>query len=64
MDDFGEIDPPAYELERKVINVHGRVEHESIIRDSEKCAELGLDQYYETIVYFRRWGGWLKDEVV
>lgn len=44
------------------INVNGRKEHEAIIKDADKCKELGLDQTYETIVYLNRWGKWLKNE--
>ena len=53
------VDPPAYIPERRVINVNGRHEHEAILKDAAKCAELGLDQMYETIVYLKRWGSWL-----
>lgn len=52
-------DPPAHLPERRVVNVNGRVEHEAILKDAAKCAELGLDQVYETIVYLNRWGSWL-----
>lgn len=45
----------------KWINVKGREEHEELLRDAEKCAELGLDQYYEVMVYLKRWGGWLNE---
>ena len=58
-DEFGGIDPPAELPETKWINVRGRAEHEAIIRDAAWCKELGLDQYYETMVYLKRWGGWL-----
>jgi hypothetical protein len=47
--------------EVEYIDVNGRQEHEDIIRNSEKCAELGIDQYYEIIVYLKRWGGWLHE---
>jgi hypothetical protein len=47
--------------ERKHINVRGRQEHEAIIRDAAWCKELGLDQYYEIMVYLKRWGGWLGE---
>lgn len=59
--DMEGIDPSADLPERKTINVRGREEHEAIIRDAEWCRELGLDQVYETIVYLRRWGGWLQN---
>jgi len=49
-------------IETKYIDIRGRKEHEAIIKDAKKCEELGLDQYYETIVYLKRWGGWLNDE--
>ena len=55
------IDPPAQQIERVVINVNGREEHEAIIKDALKCKELGIDQLYETMVYLNRWGGWLND---
>lgn len=53
------IEPPAQMLETKWINVNGRREHESILKNSEKCKELGLDQYYEIMVYLKRWGSWI-----
>ncbi len=59
--DGGE-DPPAHQPPRKIINVHGREEHEAILKNAEKCQELGLDQMYEIIVYLNRWGGWLSDQ--
>lgn len=55
------VDPPAHIPERKEIIVHGREEHEAVIRDAKKCEELGLDQYYEIMVYIKRWGGWLNE---
>lgn len=55
------IDPPTHEIERVFVNVKGREEHEAIIKDAIKCEALGLDQIYETIVYLKRWGGWLND---
>ena len=55
------IDPPANLPARKQINVRGREEHESYLRDPAKCKELGLDQTYEILVYLKRWGGWLRD---
>jgi hypothetical protein len=61
-DSFGGIDPPSERPEVKYINVKGREEHEAFLIDPRKCAEHGLDIYYETIVYLKRWGGWLKDE--
>ena len=54
------IDPPPQKLhDPEWINVEGREEHEAIIKDKSKCAELGLDQVYETIVYLKRWGSFL-----
>jgi hypothetical protein len=47
--------------ERKIVNVRGREEHEAVIRDAELCKELGLDQFYEAMVYLKRWGGWLGE---
>ncbi len=60
LDDYG-IDPPAERPPVKYININGREEHEAIIKDANKCAELGLDQYFEMMVYLKRWGGWLND---
>jgi len=60
-DQFGGIDPPAEIPETKWINVQGREEHEAIIKDAAWCEELGLDQIYETLVYLKRWGGWLGE---
>jgi len=51
--------PPAEQIPTKWINVNGRKEHEALLKDSKKCEELGLDQYYEIMVYLRRWGSWL-----
>ncbi len=56
------IDPPAHLPERKVIDVKGREEHEAFIKDAAKCQEHGIDQVYETMVYLKRWGGWLSQE--
>lgn len=56
---FQGIDPPAHLPERRTVDVHGREEHEAILKDPKKCEELGLDIYYETLVYLKRWGGWL-----
>ncbi len=55
-------DPTAYPPERKSIDVRGRKEHESWLKDPKKCAEYGLDVHYETMIYLKRWGGWLEDE--
>jgi hypothetical protein len=55
------IDPPAEQIPTKYINVNGRKEHEALLKDAEKCKELGLDQVYETIVYLNRWGSWLGE---
>lgn len=56
------IDPPAELPPVKWINVNGREEHEAVLKDSMKCEELGLDQYYEIMIYLKRWGGWMTDE--
>lgn len=53
------IDPPAQLPPRRLIEVNGREEHEAIIKDSAKCAELGIDQAYEKVLYLKRWGSWL-----
>lgn len=44
----------------KYINIRGREEHETVIKDADLCKEIGLDQLYESIVYFKRWNGWLS----
>lgn len=62
-DIFSGIDPPAQLPEIKCINVNGREEHEAMLKDSEKMLSLGLDPYFETMVYLKRWGGWL-DEIL
>lgn len=62
IDEFGSIDPSAEKLEPKWINVAGREEHEAILKDPEKMVSLGLDPFYEIMVYLQRWGGWLEDE--
>lgn len=59
--DFGGIDPPAELPPVKTIDVHGREEHEALLKDELKMLSLGLDPYYERMVYLRRWGGWLND---
>jgi hypothetical protein len=56
---FGGIDPPTHEIPRREFNVNGRKEHEAILKDHVKMKELGLDPYYETMVYLRKWGNWL-----
>lgn len=56
------IDPPAELPSVTYINVNGREEHEALLKDKAKMLELGLDPVYETIVYLKRWGGWLKDQ--
>lgn len=57
----GGIDPPAHRPETRYINVKGRKEHEALLKDPAKCKELGLDLMFETMVYLKRWGGWLED---
>lgn len=56
------IHPPSELLPIKWINVSGREEHEAVLKDPVKCEELGLDQYYEMMIYLNRWGGWMTDE--
>jgi len=56
------IDPPAEIPERIWVNVQGREEHEAIIKDGQKCKELGVCQAFEVMQYLNRWGGWLNDE--
>jgi hypothetical protein len=55
-------DPPREIPKRKSINVKGRKEHESFLKDPQKCKELGLDIVYERMIYLKRWGGWLEDQ--
>lgn len=47
-------------ISEKWINVNGREEHESILRDTNKMYSLGLDPVYEKMIYLRRWGSWLN----
>jgi hypothetical protein len=54
-------DQPADLPEVKYVNVRGREEHEAVIQDAELCKELGLDQFYEAMVYLKRWGKWLSE---
>lgn len=54
--------PPAEKIPVNYINVNGREEHEAMLRDPEKMQSLGLDPYFETMIYLKRWGGWLNDE--
>lgn len=56
-----EENPPAEQMMPKLIDVNGREEHEAILKDPKKCDELGLDIYFETMVYLKRWGGWLNE---
>ena len=46
-DEFCGIDPPTHEVPIRYINVNGREEHESLLRDEKKMLQLGLDPYYE-----------------
>jgi hypothetical protein len=61
-DAWGGVWPPDEIPFRREIEVHGRKEHEAILRNPAKMKELGLDGVYECMVYLKRWGGWLKDE--
>jgi len=56
------IDPPPEQIAVKYINVNGRKEHEALLRDEKKMLELGLDPYFEIMVYLKRWDGWLNNE--
>lgn len=56
------VDPPSEIPDVRYVNARGREEHETIIKDSSLCKELGLDQIYETIIYLKRWGGWLIND--
>ena len=55
-------EPGGEPLERKQVNVRGRREHEAFLKDPQKCKEYGLDIVYETMVYLKRWGGWLDEQ--
>jgi hypothetical protein len=61
IDPFGGIDPPDKLPKQRIVDVKGRVEHEAMLRNPEKCKELGLDITFETMIYLKRWGGWLND---
>lgn len=55
------VDPPAEKLPEPIwIDVHGREEHEALLRDSDKMHSLGLDPVFEKMVYLKRWGSWLN----
>lgn len=51
------IDPPEELPEVKWVNVKGREEHEAMLKDFDRMMSLGLDPYFETMVYLKRWGG-------
>jgi len=53
------LNAPSEQIPVKWIDVRGREEHEAILKDPAKCEELGLDRYYEIMVYLKRWGSWL-----
>lgn len=55
------IDPPSKRIPVKSVEVYGRQQHEALLRDENKMLELGLDPFYERIVYLKRWGGYLND---
>jgi hypothetical protein len=57
-----DINPPSEQILVKYINVNGREEHEALLRDESKMLDLGLDPYFEIMVYLRRWGGWLNEK--
>jgi len=54
------LDSPGEQISVNYINVNGREEHETMLRDSDKMHSLGLDPAYEKMVYLRRWGSWLN----
>lgn len=60
LSDFG-TDPPAELPPVNCVNVNGREEHEALLKNPQKCKEHGLDIFYETMVYLKRWGGWLNE---
>lgn len=49
-DPFGGEEPPAHKLERRTVDVKGREEHESFLRDPKKCQEYGLDIMFERMI--------------
>lgn len=55
------IDPPAHLPQRRTIDVRGRKEHEEWLKNPQKMREYGLDPYFETMIYLKRWGGWLDE---
>ncbi len=52
--------PPYEKPPTKWINVNGREEHETLLRDTNKMWSLGLDPTFEKMVYLKRWGTWLN----
>jgi hypothetical protein len=54
------LDNPGEEIPVTYIEVHGRKEHEELLRDAEKMHSLNLDPVYEKMVYLTRWGNWLN----
>lgn len=53
------IDPPAEMIPVTWINVNGRQQHEAILKDEKRMLELGLDPFFERMVYLKRWGSYL-----
>jgi hypothetical protein len=55
------ITPPAERPQTYFVEVNGRHEHEAMLNDVEKMLELGLDPFYERMVYLKRWGSYLNE---
>ena len=58
-----ENNPNHHPIPVEYIEVNGRKEHEAIIKDSQKCKDLNIDQDFEIMVYLNRWGDWLDKEM-
>ncbi|MBE3085571.1 MAG: hypothetical protein IMZ64_05065 [Bacteroidetes bacterium] len=50
----------AEPLTCKYVEVKGKEEHRVLIQDTNKCKELGLDPYFERMVYQKQYGEWLE----
>ena len=54
-------EPPSHEIPTHYIDINGRAEHEEILKDEKRMLEMGLDPYFERMVYLKRWGGWVNE---
>lgn len=59
LDLFGGIEPPAEKIPVTYIDVRGREEHEALLRDEQRMVSMGLDPYFERMVYLKRWGSYI-----